>query len=221
MLGTTPAETPSRVRLATVTAEGGGAGEREKSHSHAFNHRDSFANAEWAKKCGRAGITLPHSKSHAGSGELKMPNSELELKVLLAKIESYWFALFAAFPDSLEPLVTGAAVGRFIPDQRHGFSGLDALSDIEEAIFFSILGNENFRDQLLRGVFDLEGIFVVRTQRDPRDKGDKQERASHEECLSDSSLKRHSCFEFWFDQPTDFILRAPPRNPKEPRPAAS
>src|SRR5688500_1048987 len=81
---------------------------------------------------------------------------KLERQVVLAEIEFDGRAFLSALPDGFEPLVARAAVGGLVPHQRHGFARLDALADVEEAIFLAVLRDEDLGDQFIRGVFYLE-----------------------------------------------------------------
>src|SRR4051812_40500679 len=123
------------------------------------------------------GHALP--RLNMAGGYLAIGESELQLEIFLAEVELHRLAFLAAFPNGLEPLVARAAVGGFVPDERHCFARLDAFPDIEEAVFFAVLRDEDLRDQFLRGVFDLEGIIIT-AARDGRNESSNQESAADE-----------------------------------------
>src|SRR4051812_20347130 len=138
----------------------------------------------FTRKCGRV-------LSHSAAFKIRFAILELQLEVLLAEVEFHGFTFLAAFPHGLEPLVAGAAVGRLVPDQRHGLAGLDSLSDIEEAVFFAVLRYEDFRDQLFRGVFHLEGVFAIRAARHREHKSGNEQSAADKERFFEMGMKLH------------------------------
>src|SRR5947209_6047572 len=77
---------------------------------------------------------------------------ELELEVRLAEVELRRLRLRVVIEDGLDVLLARLAVGRRVPHQLHRLAGLDALADVEEAVLFSVFGNEDLLDFRLRGV---------------------------------------------------------------------
>jgi hypothetical protein len=84
---------------------------------------------------------------------------ENDFEAFFAEVELGRFRFRVVGVNGLDPLDAAFIVGGSGPDQFHGLAGFDSFADVEEAVFLSILGDEDFGDGGIGLIFDGEGII--------------------------------------------------------------